>query len=149
MDGATYGDGIADVRSAIRFLRAHAADYGLDTGRVAVWGESAGGYLAAMTGMTEGLEGFDARGDADQSSDVRAVIDLFGPSDLLKLAADFDEAAQRANAAPGTPASAYVFGPGPGRSLADDPAAVAKADPHNTSDRARRRSCSSTAAPTP
>ena len=129
MDGATYVDGVADVRSAIRFLRAHAEEYGLDASRVAVWGESAGGYLAAMIGVTRGIERFDAHGDADQSSDVQAVIDLFGPSDLLKVAADFDDAAQLANAAPGVPMSAYVFGPGVGKSLADDPAAVAKADP--------------------
>jgi acetyl esterase/lipase len=129
VDGATYVDGVADVKSAIRFLRAHAAHYGLDAGRVAVWGESAGGYLAAMTGTTCGIEKFETEDRADQTSDVQAVVDLFGPSDLLKVAADFDEAAQRAGIAPGNPASAYVFGPGSGRSLADDPAAVAEADP--------------------
>src|SRR5882757_1834274 len=47
-DGATYRDVVADVKSAIRFLRAHSADYGIDSSKVAVWGESAGGYLAAM-----------------------------------------------------------------------------------------------------
>lgn len=46
MDGANYRDGIADVKSAIRYLRAHADDYGIDPDKVAVWGESAGGYLA-------------------------------------------------------------------------------------------------------
>jgi len=130
MDGATYADGVADVKSAIRFLRAHAARYGIDARRVAVWGESAGGYLAAMTGATNGIGRFEAADSPGHSSDVQAVIDLFGPSDLLNIAADFDEAAQRAHAAPGIPASAYVFGPdGAGRALADDPAAVALADP--------------------
>ena len=129
LDGATYVDGVADVKSAVRFLRARAADFGLDASRVAVWGESAGGYLAAMTGTTWGVGEFDTGDHDDQSSEVSAVIDLFGPSDLLKTAADFDEAAQRANLAPGNPASGYVFGPGSARSLADDPAAVAEADP--------------------
>ena len=130
MDGATYADGVADVKSAIRFLRAHAARYGIDPRRVAVWGESAGGYLAAMTGATSGIERFEAADDPDCSSDVQAVVDLFGPSDLLSIAADFDQAAQRAHSAPGIPAAAYVFGPGAGgRALADDPAAVALADP--------------------
>ena len=129
MDGATYVDGVADVKSAIRFLRARASDFGLDASRVAVWGESAGGYLAAMTGATWGAGRFETGDHDDQSSEVSAVIDLFGPSDLLRMAADFDEAAQRANLAPGNPASGYVFGPGSARSLAEDPAAVAEADP--------------------
>ena len=101
LDGATYVDGVADVKSAVRFLRARAADFGLDASRVAVWGESAGGYLAAMTGTTWGVGEFETGDHDDQSSEVSAVIDLFGPSDLLKTADDFDEAAQRANLAPG------------------------------------------------
>ena len=130
MDGATYADGVADVKSAVRFLRAHAAYYGIDASRVAVWGESAGGYLAAMTGATNGIRTFESPDNPDHSSDVQAVVDTFGPSDLLQVAADFDEAAQRAHAAPGIPACAYVFGPGlDGRALVDDPAAVALADP--------------------
>jgi hypothetical protein len=43
LDGATYREAVADVRSAMRFLRAHADAYGFDAGKVAVWGESAGG----------------------------------------------------------------------------------------------------------
>jgi acetyl esterase/lipase len=130
MDGATYADGVADVKSAILFLRARAAHYGIDARRVAVWGESAGGYLAATTGATNGIARFEAADNPGQSSSVQAVVDLFGPSDLLNIAADFDAAARRAHAAPGIPASAYVFGPGAGgRALADDPAAVALADP--------------------
>ena len=55
-DEADYSDGIADVKSAIRYLRAHAGEYGIDPAHVAVWGESAGGYLAAMAGVTNGIE---------------------------------------------------------------------------------------------
>ena len=46
-NGATYRDAVADAKSAVRFLRAHGAQYGLDTSKVAIWGESAGGYLAS------------------------------------------------------------------------------------------------------
>jgi len=38
--GATYRDGVADVKSAVRYLRAHAAQYGIDSSKVAVWGQS-------------------------------------------------------------------------------------------------------------
>ena len=57
--GATYRDSVADVKSAIRYLRAHAEEYGIDPRKVAIWGHSAGGYLAAMTGTTNGLRQFE------------------------------------------------------------------------------------------
>jgi acetyl esterase/lipase len=90
LNGATFRDGIADVKSAIRYLRAHAQLYDIDAGRVAVWGESAGGYLVAMVGVTNGVKSFDVGNDLDQESDVQAVVDKFGPSDVSKIAADFD-----------------------------------------------------------
>jgi len=77
-----------DCKGAVRWLRAHAADYGLDARRVAVFGESAGGHLAALVGTTgddPALEG-DVGGNLDQSSTVQAVIDWFGPTDLIALA---------------------------------------------------------------
>jgi len=42
--------GVQDVKAAVRWLRAHAAQYGLDSDRFASWGESAGGYMAVMLG---------------------------------------------------------------------------------------------------
>jgi acetyl esterase/lipase len=128
-DGATYREAVADVKSAIRFLRAQADVYGFDAERVAVWGESAGGYLAAMTGATCGEAAFETPDNQDHSSAVHAVVDQFGPSDLLRLSEDFDPAFQAQHLAPGTPAAAFVFGPGTTNALADDPAAVAMADP--------------------
>ena len=109
LDGATYRDGVADVKSAIRYLRSHADQYGIDPARVAVWGESAGGYLAAMAGVTGDDRSFDTGGDLVQSSAVQAVVDKFGPSDLSRIAADFDTAAQEAYAGP-NPIGLYVGG---------------------------------------
>jgi acetyl esterase/lipase len=96
-NGANYRDGVADVKSAIRYLRANADKYGIDPGKVAVWGESAGGYLAAMTGVTNGIKDFDVGNNLEQSSDVQAVVDKFGASDTSKIAADFDAHAREAN----------------------------------------------------
>jgi len=107
-DGANYRDGIADVKSAVRYLRANAVKYGIDPARVAVWGESAGGYLAAMVGVTNGIKSFDVGNDLEQSSDVQAVVDKFGASDLSKLASDFDQKAKDANNAPGNPIAQYI-----------------------------------------
>jgi acetyl esterase/lipase len=93
-DGATYKDGISDIKSAVRFLRANAKQFGIDAQHVAVWGESAGGYLAAMAGLTNGSKAFESGENLDQSSDLQAVIDKFGASDISQIAADFDAKAK-------------------------------------------------------
>jgi acetyl esterase/lipase len=128
-DGATYKDGLADVKSAIRYLRAHAARYDVNVGKVAVWGQSAGGYMAAMTGVTSHLRQFDVGRNLNQSSAVQAVVDEFGPSDLAKVAADFDPATQAAYDTPASITAEYVLGPGSSKTLAQEPAAAAAADP--------------------
>ncbi|WP_416955323.1 prolyl oligopeptidase family serine peptidase [Streptomyces sp. Agncl-13] len=128
-DGATYKDAVADVKSAIRYLRANADKYSIDADQVAVWGQSAGGYLAAMTGATNGEKSFDVGDNLDQSSEVQGVVDEFGPADLSKLAADYDTAAQKANYAAGNSAAQWVYGPGTKKSVANRTSEVAAADP--------------------
>ncbi|PWC14007.1 alpha/beta hydrolase [Brenneria corticis] len=73
---------LEDVKSAIRYLRANTEKFGIDGGRVAVFGSSAGGYLAAFAGTTNGVTQFDKGENLDQSSQVQAVIDFYGLSDL-------------------------------------------------------------------
>ena len=61
---------------------------------------------------------------------MQAVVDEFGPSDLSKVAADYDTATQKANYAPGNSLAQWVFGPGTTKSILDGPATVvAAADP--------------------
>lgn len=74
---------IEDCKAALRFLRAHAAEYHIDPARVGVAGESAGGHLVALLGTTGGTKQFDVGSHLDQSSAVQCVIDLYGPSDFL------------------------------------------------------------------
>jgi acetyl esterase/lipase len=88
-DGATYREGVADLKSAIRFLRSAAEQYSIETDRVGVWGQSAGGYLAAMAGVTNNDKSFEFGDHLDQSSRVSAVVDKFGPSDVSKVDADY------------------------------------------------------------
>lgn len=134
LHGATYREGVADVKAAIRHLRAHADQYGIDPARVAVHGESAGGYLAAMVGVSNGRKQFDIGDHLEHSSDVQAVVDLFGPSDLSQVGADFDDAARLAHTAAGNPFASWVLGPGTDQSLADHPDEVARADPATYAD---------------
>jgi acetyl esterase/lipase len=74
--------GLEDVKCSIRFLRAHNQQYGLVTEQIGIWGGSAGGYYAALTGLTNGLAEYDTGEYLEYSSDVQAVVDMFGPTDL-------------------------------------------------------------------
>jgi len=78
---------VHDIKAAIRYLRAHAAEHGYRANRFAVAGSSAGAHLAALTGVTNGvaaLEG-DVGADLATSSDVQAIIDLYGASNLTTI----------------------------------------------------------------
>jgi len=81
--GARFPAQVEDCKAAIRWLRAHAADYGVRPDRIGVVGFSAGGHLAAMLGLTGKLDGLEgAGGNAEQSSEVQAVVSFFGPTDF-------------------------------------------------------------------
>lgn len=76
---------ITDCKAAIRFLRAHAKDYNLAPGRIAVWGSSAGGHLAALVGTSGAATKLDVGEYLDQSSAVSCAVDMFGPVDFEKM----------------------------------------------------------------
>jgi acetyl esterase/lipase len=84
---ATFPAQIHDIKAAVRFLRAQAAQYGYDASSIAVWGVSSGGHLAALTGVSNGsaaLEG--SLGDhLGESSDVQAIVDYSGPANLRTI----------------------------------------------------------------
>lgn len=78
-DEAQWPAQIDDCRTAVRWFRAHADEYGLDGNRIAAWGGSAGGHLVALLGT------LDPPGNETVSSRVQAVCDWYGPSDLLTM----------------------------------------------------------------
>lgn len=71
----TVFDCVKDVRSAVRYVRAHADELGIDPGKVIVSGGSAGGHLAASTAM------FDVNEDSDdlKISPVPSALVLLFP----------------------------------------------------------------------
>lgn len=84
---SAWPQNLRDVKSAIRFLRAHAAEYGIDPERIALGGASAGAHLAMMAGFTPTRTEFDppryvVRPDEAVSQAVRCVINLYGPTAL-------------------------------------------------------------------
>jgi acetyl esterase/lipase len=86
-DSAKFPAQVEDCKAAIRWLRKHADEYGFDPERIGVFGASAGGHLVAMLGTTGDLRKFDlVGGNTDISSQVEAVCDICGPSDLTTIA---------------------------------------------------------------
>ncbi len=75
---------IIDCKAAVRWLRAHAAEYGIDPNHFGVWGMSSGGHMVAMLG-TAGDNDFEQGENLGFSSQVQAVADWFGPTDFLSV----------------------------------------------------------------
>ena len=76
---------VADTRRAVRFIRQHAREYGVDRDRIGVFGSSAGGQLALLLGTTAD-SGDSSAADAvlRESSRVAAVVAYFPPTDLTR-----------------------------------------------------------------
>ncbi len=102
-DGA-WPTNLHDCKNAVRFLRVHAAEWRVDPERIAVAGGSAGGHLALMVGYTAGVQELEPGAPyPGVSSSVRAVIDMYGISDLRT----------RRETEPGGKVLASVRAPGP------------------------------------
>lgn len=126
---ATWPAQIHDCKAAVRWVRANAAKYKLDPGRIAAWGGSAGGHLSAMLGTSRGVEKLEGPelGNAEQSSRVQAVVDWFGPTDFLAMDGQLQETGVEnpmQHSVPDSPESLLL-----GENLEDAPALVEEANP--------------------
>ncbi|SEJ24125.1 pectinesterase [Dyadobacter sp. SG02] len=76
---ALYPAAVHDLKAAIRWMRSHGNEYGIDTARMAILGFSAGGELAAFVGATNGNPKFEGVvRENEGSSTVQAVVDIDG-----------------------------------------------------------------------
>ncbi|MEM9585828.1 MAG: sulfatase-like hydrolase/transferase [Planctomycetota bacterium] len=107
---ATWPAQIHDCKAAVRWLKAHADQYNLDTERFAASGGSAGGHLAAMLGVSADVEELNGTlgNHADQSSRVDCVFERYGPTDLLSMN---DAPGKLDHDAPNSPESRLIGGP--------------------------------------
>ncbi|MBV8275662.1 MAG: alpha/beta hydrolase [Verrucomicrobia bacterium] len=120
---AVFPAQLEDCKAAIRWLRAHSDEIGIDPNRIGVWGASAGGNLAALVGTTSGIRDFDVGENLDYSSRVQAVCDFYGPTDFLQMDTHRLPDGQIHNA-PDSPESKLVGGP-----IQDNPDKVRRVNP--------------------
>ena len=107
---------VEDGKAAVRYLRAHADEYGIDPERIGVIGDSAGGYLVQMLGATNGEKAFDKGDFTNVSSDVQAVCTIYGISDLTSIGEGLDPAQAKVHASPAVTEALLVHGPAFGKS---------------------------------
>ncbi len=100
-----------DAKSAVRYLRAHAKEFGIDPNRIGVLGDSAGGYLAMMTGVTGNETKYDQGDFLDQKSDVQAVVSIFGISDLRNIGEGYSHEIQKVHESPAVTEALLLNGP--------------------------------------
>jgi len=76
---------VQDAKTAIRFMRKNAIQYHVDTNNIFIWGGSSGGHTAMFVGFTQGNKDIDTDDYNEFSDKVNAVINFFGPSELVKM----------------------------------------------------------------
>lgn len=80
----TIPDAVADLNRAVRYIRFHAKQYGIDPERLGITGGSAGGHLSVMQGVAGDLGNPKAKDPVERtSSRVQAVACFFPPTDFL------------------------------------------------------------------
>jgi acetyl esterase/lipase len=83
---AVFPAQLHDAKAAVRFIRAHAGEFGLDPDRVVASGNSSGGWIATMLGVTSNEPALDGGlGVTGVSSQVHAVVNFFAPTDFLTI----------------------------------------------------------------
>ncbi|WP_242882354.1 alpha/beta hydrolase [Actinomadura litoris] len=119
-----------DVRAAVRWLRRNAGRLGIDAARFGVWGESAGGHLAALACLAPDAP-FDAEEAPDDDATLQAGVIWYAPSDFNAMREQAGPDAVIDHDAPGSPEALLLGAPipaAPAAARAASPVTYAHAD---------------------
>lgn len=124
---ALYPAAIYDIKSSIRWLRANAEKYNIDTNKIAIYGASAGGHIAALIGTTNGDKKFEGNEkNLNHSSNVQAIVDIDGVVDF------FGKGTEELYKKSGKPSAAHLWF---GASPKENPKVWKEASPINHTDK--------------
>jgi acetyl esterase len=107
-EGTKAEDCVADAKSAVRYVRAHAAELGIDPQKIAVGGESAGAHISACTGTVPGLD--DPTDDKSVSCVPNAMLLYFPYKMICDVGTDKDAMSPLKYVTPKTPPTLFVAG---------------------------------------
>lgn len=95
---AVFPAALADVKAAVRFVKAHAMEYGFDPQHIALWGESAGAYLALMAALTPDVPELNGNVTdyTEIPNDVQAFVSFYAPVEFYTM---YEEAGKPGSAA--------------------------------------------------
>ncbi len=79
---SVFPTNIEDIKCAVRYLRANASSYNIDPDHIGAYGGSAGGHLVSLLGTSAEMSAWDTGDYLEFSSEVEAVVDMYGPADL-------------------------------------------------------------------
>ncbi|MBQ4397935.1 MAG: alpha/beta hydrolase [Clostridia bacterium] len=82
-EDASFPSKTLDAKAGIRFMKRHAAEYGIDPNKIVTMGDSSGGHTAMMAGFTHGIPALEE--ESDISAEVRGVIDQYGPVNFTTM----------------------------------------------------------------
>lgn len=80
-----------DAKAAVRWLRQNAVTYGYDADHIGAIGESSGGHLAALLGVSADAADLEGTANLGVSSAVQAVVDWYGPVDITQGPVVFED----------------------------------------------------------
>lgn len=96
---APYPAAVHDLKSAVRWIRANAASYGINDSKIAAYGCSAGAHLATLLGTTNGLSLFDKHAEnSSYSADIQAILNIDGIASFIHPEAEPEWTGPSANA---------------------------------------------------
>ena len=89
---AHFPAALADIKGAIRYLKAQHKELGFNPNQMIIWGESAGAYLALMTALTPQVAGLngDVTNNLDQDATVQALVSYYAPVNFYQLKTDWE-----------------------------------------------------------
>jgi predicted esterase len=122
-------DIVGDMRRAVRYIRAHSAEYGVAPERIGIWGGSAGGHLALLLGTTPEVFNPDAKDEFERRpAPLAAVVAYAPPTDLVALAAFWKQDLQKFPAVQMDERKQKAFSPITQVSADDAPALIVHGD---------------------